>query len=277
MVKVRKWHLWAIAALTVIWTATSVGTLPAQGAEQAITFAMHNLAGTVDPGITAETYAAPIINNMFEGLVAYDADNNIIPGNAESWEVSDDGLVFTFHLRAGLKWSDGSPLTAEDFRYSYVRVAKPETASLHSELVLPYVAGAQEFFEGKVGEEGVGIKTIDDLTLEITLKAPAPFFMALLASHTFYPVQRATVEANGDKWTLSPETFVSNGPFKVTAVNFRESYEFVKNENYWNAENVKLQRLTFVYITDPTSTVRGPGGTGWVDPKFRNSFLILFL
>jgi oligopeptide transport system substrate-binding protein len=225
---------------------------------------MHNLAGTVDPGITAETYAVPIINNMFEGLLAYDADNNIIPGSAESWEISNDGRVFTFHLRKGLKWSDGSPLTAEDFRYSYIRVINPETASLHSELILPYVVGAQEFFEGKAGEGSVGIEAVDDLTLKITLKAPVPFFLALLASHTFYPVQRATVEANGDKWTLSAETFISNGPFKVSAVNFKESYEFVKNEHYWNAANVKLDRLTFVYITD-TSTALTAFRAGEID------------
>ncbi|MDR3165919.1 MAG: peptide ABC transporter substrate-binding protein [Synergistaceae bacterium] len=242
-----------ITAILLALAALLPTTGMASAAGQHITFALHSIPDSVDPGITPETYSAVILYNLFEGLLTYDAQNNIIPGQAEKWELSDDGLVYTFHLRDGLKWSDGTPLTAEDFRYSWLRVITPATGSLYTDQLLPYVVGAQEFFDGKIGEEGVGIKAVDKNTLTVTLKSPTPFFLGLLSTNTFFPVQKATVEANKDKWTLSAETYVSNGPFKTAKIKFNESYEFVRNEHYWNAKNVKLDRLTFIYILD-TST-----------------------
>lgn len=223
--------------------------------EQSITFALHSIPDSVDPGVTSETYAGPILNNAFEGLVTYDSENNIIPGNAEKWELSEDGLTYTFHLRPNLKWSDGSALNAHDFVYSWLRVITPETGSLYADQLLPYVVGAKDFFDGKASADKVGLKALDDNTLEVKLITPTPFFLGLLATYTFCPVQKATVEANGEKWTLSENTYVSNGPFKVTKINFNESYEFEKNENYWNAENVKLQKLKFVFIPESATAL----------------------
>ena len=233
-------------------------------AEQSIIFALHNIPNTIDPGITSETYASPILYNAFEGLITYDAENNIIPGNAESWEISEDGLTYTFHLREGLKWSDGSALTANDYLYSWLRVITPETGSLYADQLLPYVVNAQEFYDGTVSAEEVGIQAPDEQTLVVTLKNPTPFFLGLLATYTFYPVQQATVEANGDQWTLSADTYICNGPFKVTEINFNESYVYEKNEHYWNAENVKLEHLTFVFIADQ-STALSAFETGEID------------
>jgi oligopeptide transport system substrate-binding protein len=233
-------------------------------AEQSITFAIHSIPDSIDPGITVNTYAKPIVNNAFEGLITYDANNNMIPALAESWEISDDGLVYTFKLRSGLKWSDGTPLTAEDFRYSWIRVITPETGSRQTDQLRPYVLGGQEFFEGKIGEEEVGIAAEDANTLKVTLKSPTPFFLGLVATYTFSPVQRAAVEKYGEKWTLDAESYVSNGPFKVTKINFNESYEFEKNENYWNAANVKLDKLKFIFIAD-TSTALTAFRAGEID------------
>lgn len=236
----------------------------ADTAGQSITFALHNIPDSVDPGITSETYASPILYNAFEGLITYDAENNIIPGNAERWEISEDGLVYTFHLREGLKWSDGSELNANDYVYSWLRVITPETASLYADQLLPYVVNAQEFYDGTVGAEEVGIQAPDPQTLVVTLKNPTPFFLGLLSTYTFCPVQQATVEANGNQWTLSADTYVCNGPFKVTQINFNESYVYEKNEHYWNAENVKLEQLTFVFIPDQ-STALTAFETGEID------------
>lgn len=245
--------------------AGSSAAEPASGADSstaepaadsgAVKFALHSIADSIDPGITSETYASPILNNAFEGLVTYDAENNIIPGNAESWDISEDGTVYTFHLRSGLKWSDGSPLTAGDYAYSWLRVITPATGALFADLMLPYIANAREFYEGNAAAEDVGIKALDDSTLEVTLSAPTPFFLGMAAAYTYAPVQQATVEANGDQWTLSADTYVSNGPFKVTQINFNESYLFERNENYWGADQVKLDSFQFVFIAESSTAL----------------------
>lgn len=235
--------------------AAAAGEAGGAAGDQSITFALHSIPDSIDPNITSETYASPILNNVFEGLVTYDAENNIIPGNAESWEISDDGLVYTFHLREGLKWSDGSDLNANDYYYSWMRIITPSEGSLFADLMLPYVVNAQEFYDGAVGAEEVGLKVLDDTTLEVTLKNPTPYFLGLLGMYTFSPVQQATVEANGEQWTLNADTYVSNGPFLVKEIKFNESYVMEKNPNYWNAENVKLENLTFVFIAESTTAL----------------------
>ena len=256
-----KKQLRTLAALAMAFTVAVTGTVTAKAAapaapeKQSITFALHSIADSIDPSITAETYASPILTNVFEGLVSYDADNNIIPGNAESWELSEDGTVYTFHLREGLKWSDGSDLTAKDYVYGWMRVITPEVGSLFADQMLPYIVNAQEYYDGTAAAEDVGIKALDDLTLEVTLINPTPFFLGLVATYTFSPVQQATVEANGDQWTLSAEAYVSNGPFYVTEINFNESYVMKKNPYYWNAENVVLEELKFVFIPESTTAL----------------------
>lgn len=247
-------------------TPQSGSGTPAQPAavEQSITFALHSIADSIDPGYTAETYASPILTNIFESLVTYDSDNNLIPGQAESWDISDDGLVYTFHLRSGLKWSDGSTLNAHDFVYAWLRVITPSFGSLFADQMLPYIVGAQDFYDGKVDADAVGVKALDDNTLEVTLVLPTPYFLDLCSTYTFSPVQQATVEKNGDKWTLSADSLVCNGPFRVTEVNFNESYVFEKNPNYWDAANVKLEHLTFVYISE-TSTALTAFEAGEID------------
>ena len=223
--------------------------------DQSIIFALNSIPESIDPGLTSETYASPILYNAFEGLITYDSDNNIIPGNAESWDVSDDGLVYTFHIREGLKWSDGSDLNANDYVYSWIRVITPEAGSLYADQMLPYIANAQEYYNGECSAEDVGIKAIDNYTLEVTLLNPTSYFLGLLGMYTYCPVQQATVEANGDQWTLSPETYICNGPFVVTEINFNDSYVMAKNPYYWDAENVKLENLTFKFIADTTTAL----------------------
>lgn len=251
-----------IAALAVVVALFALGTggkkeesAPQTPKTETIVFALHSIPDNVDPGITSETYASPILTNVFEGLVTYDAQNKLIPGHAEKWEISDDGLVYTFHLRPNLKWSDGSPLNAHDFVYGWLRVITPATASLFADQMLPYVKNAKEFYDGKVGADAVGIEALDENTLRVTLKAPTPFFLDLTSTYTFSPVQRATVEKNADKWTLDGKSYICNGPFRAEKINFNESYELVKNEHYWNAENVKLENLKFVYITDSSTAL----------------------
>lgn len=220
------------------------------GSAQELTFVLSNEPDGIDPGVTNNSFAQYVLINCFEGLVTYDEAGSVVPGNAESWDISEDGTVYTFHLRQGLKWSDGSPLTAEDYVYSYQRVLTPETAAQYVNFFTDYVVNAKEFYEGTAGADELGIKALDENTLEITLIQPTAFFIDLASMWCFDPVQKATVEANGDRWTTSADTYICNGPFKMSEINMGEGYVLVKNENYWGAENVSLEKLTFRLITD---------------------------
>lgn len=232
--------------------------LPLSGAvaetSQEITFALQNEPDGIDPSVTNNSFASPFLANCFEGLVTYDTTNgSLVGGSAESWSISDDGTVYTFTLRDGLKWSDGSPLTAQDYLYTFKRILTPATTAQYLSMVTDYIVGAQEYYDGTGSEDALGVKAPDDKTLVLTLKAATPFYIDILTMWTFSPVQQATVEANGDKWTASPETYVCNGPFKISEMNMGESVVLVKNPEYYDADKVMLEKITFRYIAD-TST-----------------------
>ena len=217
---------------------------------QEMTFVLNNEPNSIDPTVTSNSFATPFLANCFEGLVTYDEKGEVVPGNAESWESNDDLTQFTFHLRDGLKWSDGSDLTEEDYVYSALRVLTPSTTAEYLNMISDYVVNGKEYYDGTVSAEEVGVKALDDKTIQYTLKAPCPYFVDLVSMQVYFPVQKATIEANGDKWTASAEAYVSNGPFKVTQINMGESYVLEKNDNYWDAENVTLEKLTYRYILD---------------------------
>jgi len=228
---------------------------PAGDVAQEMVFVLNNEPDTIDPTITNNSFATPFLINCFEGLVTYDENGEVVPGNAESWDINDDLTVFTFHLREGLKWSDGSPLTANDYVYAALRVLTPATGAQYVNMISDYVVNGQEYYEGTASAEDVGIKAVDDNTLEFTLKAPCPYFVDLVSMWVYFPVQEATVEANGDKWTTTAESYIGNGPFKVTQITPGESYVLEKNENYWDAANVQLEKLTYRYILDVSTAL----------------------
>ncbi|MDR2657269.1 MAG: peptide ABC transporter substrate-binding protein [Oscillospiraceae bacterium] len=233
-----------------------IGSVALAAPAQELVFALQNEPDGFDPSVTNNSFASPFLTNVFEGLVTYDTtDGSMIPGNAESWTVSDDGLTYTFTLREGLKWSDGSPLTAKDYLYTFKRILTPETAAQYLNLVTDYIEGAQEYYDGAGSDEALGVKAPDDRTLVLTLKTPAPYYLSILTMWTFSPVQQATVEANGDQWTNKPDTYIVNGPFKVEAFNMGESVVLVKNPEYYDADKVKLERITFRYITDSATAL----------------------
>ena len=231
---------------------------------QELTFVLNNEPDGIDPNVTNNSFAVPFLVNCFEGLVTYDEKGEVVAGNAESWESNDDLTVYTFHLRDGLKWSDGSDLTANDYVYSALRVLTPATAGQYVNMISDYVVNAEEFYNGTAKAEDVGIKAVDEKTLEFTLKSPCPYFVDLVSMWVYFPVQEATIEANGDKWTNQADTYICNGPFKITDMKMGESVVLEKNENYWDADNVTLQKLTYRYILD-TSTALTAYENGEVD------------
>jgi oligopeptide transport system substrate-binding protein len=251
---VRKTLAWLLMAALVL-VALPMAAATAEPAQELV-FALQSQPDGFDPSVTNNSFAAPFLVNVFEGLVTYDTtDGSLIPGNAESWIISDDGLTYTFTLRDGLKWSDGSPLTAQDYLYTFKRILTPETAAQYLNLATDYIVGAQEFYDGAGSEEALGVKAPDDKTLVLTLKVPAPYYLSILTMWTFSPVQQATVEANGEQWTNKPDTYVVNGPYKVAEFNIGESVVLVKNSEYYDADQVKLEKVTFRYIEDSATAL----------------------
>ena len=207
--------------------------------------------GSLDPAIAKGTHESFVIYQAFEGLMRYNENDELVPGQAESYEVSEDGMTYTFKLRDGLKWSNGDPLTAKDFEYAWKRVIDPELASEYSFQITTYVKGAEEYFNGEGSIDDVGIKALDDKTLEVQLKAPTPYFLDITAFYTLLPVNEKVVSENPD-WAKDPQgtEFVSNGPFKITEWNHKENIKMVKNDNYFEADKVKLDGLYFDILED---------------------------
>ncbi len=239
-----------LMAALLLLTAFPMALASAAPAQE-ITFALHNEPDGIDPGVTNNSFASPFLANCFEGLVTYDTvTGSLVGGNASSWEISADGTQYTFKLRDGLKWSDASPLTAQDYLYAFKRILNPATTAQYVSMLTDYIVGAQEYYDGTGTDEALGIKAPDDKTLVLTLKGPTPYYIDILTMWTFSPVQQATIEANGDRWTASPATYVCNGPFKISEMNMGESVVLVKNPEYYDAAKVNLEKITFRYIKE---------------------------
>ena len=207
---------------------------------------------TIDPALNSASDGGNMILHAFEGLLIYDQDGNIAPGSAESWEISEDGLTWTFKLREGLKWSDGTDLNANDFVYSWKRVCDPMVAAPYAETVLGMVEGYDAAIEGDL--DALAVTAIDDLTFEVKLANACTYFDGLAAFATLSPVQQATVEANGDAWAIDPATYVSNGPFMVTEWVPGSHILMSKNPNYWNADAIKLDGIKWNLIEDSNAS-----------------------
>ena len=203
---------------------------------------------TIDPALNSAIDGANMIIHLFEPLLNFDKDNNIIGGMAETWEVSDDGLTYTFHLRDGLKWSDGTPLTANDFVYTFKRVADPLTAAPYGYDLLCMVKGYDEASNGNV--DALGVSAPDDQTFVVELSYPCVYFDKICAFATMSPVQQATIDANGEAWAVDPSTYVCNGPMKIKEWVPGSHILMEKNENYWNADAVTADTIKFVLMED---------------------------
>ena len=237
------------AVMTVSMVSGTVMTAAAEEAEgKQLSVQVGPDPETIDPALNSAVDGGNMILHLFEGLLTVDQDGQLAPGQAETWETSEDGLTWTFHLREGLKWSDGTDLTANDFVYSWKRVCDPELAAPYAETVLGMVEGYDAAIEGDL--DALGVTAVDDLTFEVKMAKPCTYFGELAAFATLSPVQQATVEANGDAWAVEASTFISNGPFYITEWVPGSHIITSKNPNYWNADAIKLGSIKWNLIED---------------------------
>ncbi|MFS1515583.1 peptide ABC transporter substrate-binding protein [Bacillus sp. SCS-151] len=203
---------------------------------------------TLNPGLAEDTTSSAVLLQTFEGLTRIGKEGSPEEAMAENIEVSDDGLTYTFTLRDGAKWSNGDPVTANDFEYAWKWVLNSGEANYAYQLY--YVKNAEAASKGEVSIDEVGVKAIDDKTLEVQLENPTPYFLELTAFYTYYPVNSKISEANAD-WALDAgDDYTSNGPFKMTTWEHNDKIILEKNEHYWDADNVKLETIEIVMIND---------------------------
>jgi len=252
----RAWKTLTVASLLAL-TACGGGSKEAEEVKDAPNVLTFNLGAdpkSVDPQLNSATDGGIVVNNTFEGLMRMNADGIAMPGTAESYEVSEDGKTYTFKIREDAKWSDGQSVKASDFEYAWKRALDPMVASEYS-FQLFYIEGGQDYFNGKAGVEGVGIKSLDDKTLEVTLVSPTPYFLALTTFYTFMPVREDVVAKKPEGWAKDPELTVSNGPFVITEYSPSDKIILKPNENYWSADSVELDEIIFTEVVEATTAL----------------------
>ncbi len=234
-----------LAAGSLLLAATCLA-LPASA--ETLRLAIMGEPASLDPHKISGTWENDVVGDLFEGLVTEAADGARIPGVAESWEIAEDGTTYTFTLREDAAWSDGTPVTADDFVFAFRRILDPATAASYAYLLYP-VKNAEAVYGGEAEPSALGIEALDPRTLRITLERSTPYFLDQLAHYTAYPVPRHAVEAHGDDWS-SPEHMVSNGAFALQAWQSQTRIEATRNPHFHDAENVALDEVIYFPIEE---------------------------
>ncbi|MFC7371793.1 peptide ABC transporter substrate-binding protein [Fictibacillus iocasae] len=222
---------------------------------------------SMDSSQATDSVSFEVMNNVFEGLYRLDKDQKPTPGVAKDHKVSEDGTVYTFTLNENAKWSNGEPVTANDFVYSWRKALHPDTLSEYAYIMGPVknanaIQNDKDPLYGKVDQ--LGVKAIDDKTLEVTLEAPAPYFLGLTGFATFYPQNEKFAKSQGDKFALEANTLIYNGPFVLSEWKHNEGWQLKKNDQYWDKDAVKLDEINFKIVKD-TATGVNLYETGQVD------------
>ena len=241
-------------AMTAVAQAQAAGTHPVTGEtlsdNQTFTYRLLDQFPTLDPQLNEETSGFHVIRDLFEGLLSQDANGDLTPGVATHYAASDGNTTYTFKLRKDARWSNGDPVTAHDFVYAWQRAVDPATASPYGwYLELTEMVNAKEILAGKKAPSELGVRAVDNHTLEVKLNTPLPYFPAMTTYATLFPAHRATIEAHGADWT-APGNMVSNGAYVLEEVVLNEYHTRAKNPMYWDAGNVIIEKVTGLVIND---------------------------
>ncbi len=233
--------------------ATDAAEAPAEGSGEDLNVMLETPVESLDPQQATDGTSFEVIADYTDGLMQMDADGQAVNAVAESYDISEDGLTYTFHLRADANWSNGDPVTANDFVFAWQRAVDPEIASEYSYMLsdIGQIVNAQEIIDGTKDKSELGVTAVDDKTLEVKLNVPVSYFLSLMYFPTFYPVNQAFYESVGDTFATSPETTLSNGAFVLDDYQpAATAIHLTKNENYYNAADVKLAGLNYQVIQD---------------------------
>jgi oligopeptide transport system substrate-binding protein len=244
----------AAATTSAAPEAKSGPTHPVTGetlaADQTFTYWALDEHSSFDPQIMEDTAGADHARQLFEGLLNQDEDGNLVPGVAERFEASADKKTYTFYLRKDAKWSNGDPVTANDFVYAWKRAVDPATASPYSwYMEIMNIKNGAEIIAGDAEVDSLGVKAVDDYTFEVELSDSLPYFPMMVNHSTVFPTHRATIEAHGTEWT-KPENMVSNGAYKLTEHVVNERVEMVRNDQYWNNEDTIIEKIVTIVVPD---------------------------
>jgi oligopeptide transport system substrate-binding protein len=260
----KAWYrlLAMFAALAI--TVPALSTLAAQDEGKVLRVHHEVYPDVVDPQKSSFSNEIDILVLAYEGLTRIDTNQETVPAAAESWEYNDDATRITFQLREGLTYSDGSPLTAENFRYAVERTCDPNTAGEYQSILFEIV-GCAEFAGLATDEEGnareftaeeheaaraaLGVKAVDDRTLQLDLTNPAPYYHTVASLWVFFPVKQEIVDKDPENWWQTAENHIGNGPFTVTGIDQDQRWSFAANDNYWQG-HPKLDGIQYIYVPD---------------------------
>jgi len=249
----------ALSAVAGLALTAGLGLIATSAsAEMVINRNIGTTISTLDPQVNFLVYEGWIEEDLYEGLTAYDAAGNLIPGAAKSWDLSDDGKTYTFHLRDGLKWSNGDPLVAQDFVNSIIRTLDPATASQKNYIFSSTISvtGAADFMGGKNKDpKSVGVSAPDDKTVVVKLDKPAPYALAYFYSFYCPPLHKPSLDKFGKDF-VKPENIVTNGAYKLIENNAQSQAVLVKNPNFWDAANVKIDKVVYKVTEDENTALK---------------------
>lgn len=245
--------------MKAVLLSTAIVLTGGLAATQALAEVVYNRGNDTDPTTldhhkTTTVPEGNLMRDLYEGLVVQNNKAEVVPGVAESWDISDDGLTYTFHLREDAKWSNGDPVTASDFVFAYRRIQNPETAAPYANMLYP-ILNAEEINKGEKEVSELGARAVDDHTLEITLRAPTPYFLELLTHQTGHPLHQASVEEHGDQFTR-PGNFVTNGAYMLESFTPNDKITMRKNPHFHGAANVQIDVVNFIPFEDRATCLR---------------------